>query len=146
MLAPEFALVQLLKNDSTVFGLLGAKIYPQQAPPDTPYPYAVYQVISSVPDRNLVNGNGVATTRVQLDVYYDNYSEIRALSDAVKLALDTKRGLVTVGADSVRLYSVDLSNSYDGFLDPVGGESYGDYRKSMDFLVRHTEQVPDTAI
>jgi hypothetical protein len=65
------------------------KIYPVVAPPQTPRPYVLYQLISRVPDGNssaLCRLGDVA--RVQLSLFADDYATLARLTAAIAEELD----------------------------------------------------------
>ena len=79
------------------------KIYPVQAPTDTPRPYLVYQLISRVPDGSaLCELDDVA--RVQVSIFADGYAGICALANAIRQQLHRYE---TGGA------ALELANEFD---------------------------------
>ncbi|MDO7851398.1 tail completion protein gp17 [Hymenobacter convexus] len=79
------------------------KIYPVQAPEETPRPYLVYQLISRVPDGSaLCELDDVV--RVQVSMFADTYAEICTLANALRRQLHRYE---TAGA------ALELANEFD---------------------------------
>ncbi|MBH8569357.1 DUF3168 domain-containing protein [Microvirga sp. STS02] len=79
------------------------KVYPVQAPEDTPRPYLVYQLISRVPDGSaLCELDDVA--RVQVSIFSDTYAGICTLANAIRQQLHRYE---TAGA------ALELTNEFD---------------------------------
>lgn len=67
-------------------GQAEVKIYPVQAPAETPRPYLTYQLISNVPDGSQVcELDDLA--RVQVSIFADSYAGICALANAIRQQL-----------------------------------------------------------
>jgi hypothetical protein len=91
---PGPLIFSLLSQALPVAALLAApdgqvKVYPVQAPQDTPRPYVNYQLISSGP----ADGSSAIcrlgdVARVQLSVFADDYEVLAAITAAVRAVLD----------------------------------------------------------
>lgn len=83
----ESEVYQLLKNDSGVNALVNGRIYPLVAPQNVQIPYMTYQVVSGLKLQcmggNIYQGN----FRFQINVWGTSYSQVKAISEAVKNAL-----------------------------------------------------------
>lgn len=66
---------------------VGGRLYPLVAPAPVTLPYAVYQVISQVPQNVLSDTPGLFNTRLQVDVFARLYSECQTLKASVRSAM-----------------------------------------------------------
>lgn len=91
----EKDLFDTLKNDATVAGLVGTRIYPLHMPQGVPMPAVVYQRISTTPINSLDGDTGVDAVRMQVSCWAATYLASRALSDAVRAAVTGNMPAVT---------------------------------------------------
>lgn len=85
-----------LKDDATIVGQVGTRIYPAISPPDVTYPLIVYSNISGVPRAS----TGCVQVRIQLDIYASTYAVVKAIRDAVQVLADgTGNWTYTEGPD-----------------------------------------------
>lgn len=137
------AVQQLLADDATVSGLVSTRIQPGVAHRNWALPYIVLNLISSNHYHHMDSASGLAQERIQVDCYDDNPTDVIALKDAVREALDGYRGTVTTdGSNTVVIRRLHLENDNDFFLPPQDSSDLGTFRGSMDFWVGHTETVP----
>ena len=88
----DAALRQILANDTTVKGLVAARIYPDRLPAGATLPALTYSLISEVPDPYVP---GVRQARVQVSCWSNptaingikSPAEVNSVADAVKSAL-----------------------------------------------------------
>lgn len=67
--------------------LVGGRLFPVVAPSTVTLPYAVYQVISQVPQNVLADTPGLYNTRIQVDVFARLYSEGQTLKASIRSAM-----------------------------------------------------------
>ena len=75
-----------LTQDATVGALLGTRIYPILAPPNTPFPYLTYQLISQQGEETMacrLDDNA----RVQLSLFATTYAQVCEVAAACRAAL-----------------------------------------------------------
>jgi len=140
----EEAIYARLAGTAPLSALVGDRIFPLLAPPETASPYATYQRIDGASDHVLDDGpSGLGEARVQVDCWsaeregVDAYSEARRVALAVAGGLDGFRGLVDDGAGGgLRIKSSRLVNNQD-----LREDDPHIYRTSLDFLISHDEET-----
>jgi hypothetical protein len=133
----EKVIFALLTADAGVLALLGAspntRIYPSRLPQNTVMPAIAYQLISGMEMTpiNAQGGQQIVRSRVQVTALAKNYTELKNVLEAVRLACLYKSGVIA----SVRVLSV--------LRDSVGPDTHDDdlslYMQSIDFMVTHYE-------
>jgi hypothetical protein len=133
----EKVIFALLTADAGVLALLGAspntRIYPSRLPQNTVMPAIAYQLISGMEMTpiNAQGGQQIVRSRVQVAAMGKNYSDVKTVLEAVRLACLYKSGTIA----SVRVLSV--------LRDSVGPDTHDDdlnlYLQSIDFMVTHYE-------
>lgn len=76
---------------SLTSGINSGKIYPQNAPQDTDYPYAVYTFISDVPTDDKDGPSALDTWRLQISIWGDG-ATVQTLLASYRSTLDRYRG------------------------------------------------------
>jgi hypothetical protein len=85
MLPPVYA---TLKNNSTVFGIVGNRIYLHgEAIQNTDKPYVVWQLISGIPQNTMSENPNIDAYSIQVDCYHQSATGILNLAEAVRNAL-----------------------------------------------------------
>lgn len=137
VLDPEKAIRKLIVDAAIV----STRVYPQSAPQSAALPRIVYTRISGAHAHHMTAASGWAEARIQLDVYAANYTSVKAAAESLRVLLDTYRGTVTIGADSVDI-DVRLDNDRDGFDSPGDGSDAGGHRVIQDYIVWFNESIP----
>ena len=111
------AIYNLLSSASAVTDIVANRIYPLRVPDKTAFPCITYQTISNVP-YNSKSGFTSYQSRVQVNVFENDYNNAFILSDAIKTALADKVG--TFGGVVVQgtkfLNQIDQEEDFaDGF-------------------------------
>ena len=122
------AVFEILKNDATITGIVGTRIYPDQVPQGVPYPALVHYkteveqtVIKSAPTKNY-------KIRWQIDIYSEKYGQSATLAAAIKGLLDEYSGTVK----SINIQACYFqSQSDDTFIEQLEA-----YATQMSFLFR----------
>lgn len=83
----EIEVYKLLKNDATIKALINERVYPLMAPQNVLKPYATYRVIAGIKLQCLGGQIYQGDYRMQIDCYSLTYSNVKAISEAVKVAL-----------------------------------------------------------
>lgn len=123
----------LLTADAGVTALVSNRVYPVSLPQNTVMPALIYEVVSAVEmlPIDALAGQQLVDTRVQVTALGKNYSDVKALLEAARVALLFKSGSIA----GVRVLGITR--------DMVGpdGRDYdlGLYSQSIDFKVRHYE-------
>ena len=136
----EVDFVTHLRTKSTITDLVGTRTYvgklPQQV---TTLPVLLVQRISTTHDRHLSGASGVATSRLQLDVWAATAASARAVAEAVRVAVDGDSSL-TMGTTKVAAVLDDgESSTYEPADD---GSDTGEFRITQDWIVHHAETTP----
>lgn len=84
------------------------RLYPQVAPDTVQLPYAVYAVVSQVPQSVLKGTPGLFQTRLQLDIFGVTYASVQTLKDAARAAAATTFGDAAVEVSSLDLYEDEV--------------------------------------
>lgn len=141
-LIPEVALRYLLTTSAAVTALVGSRVSPGFVSELSAFPFIAYSLIASQHERHLQGPSGLVFRRYQLDIYSRLNSELCAISDAIRNRLDGYVGVVTIGADSLRMQNVELLDQRDNYISPTDGSDVGIYRRSLDFRISHGETIP----
>ena len=124
----DAAIYARLSADTAVAAIVGTKIYPVQAPKNAVAPWVRWQRISRVQPRDLAAIGGLIKTRIQFDCIAETYSDSRALSEAVRAAVQNWQDVAEGIEDA------DAENSRDSF-EPIADKSY--HIASLDFVITH---------
>lgn len=101
-------------------------------------PFITFQRVTGNKIRDINGPSGLAQTTFQIDAYSDAYLESKQLADGIRLILDGYRGIVTIGADSVRIAGVSFQAERDFVDDTVDPKLY---RSSIDYLFMYDEDI-----
>lgn len=83
----ESQVYQLLKNNATLITLVNGRVYPIVAPQNVVKPYITYRVVSGLKLQCMSGQIYQGSYRMQLDCFSTTYSNVKAISEAVKSAL-----------------------------------------------------------
>lgn len=138
------ALVYHLKNNETVSGYVGARVFPLVAPESTARPYLVFNRISVTRHPEMEAASGLVTSRVQIDCWDDDPLTAQNVAEAVRGALDGyKNTTMGAGDHTCAIHRIMLDGQHDDFSPPrEGEEDFGAYGEQLDCLIIHTESVP----
>ena len=100
------AIYNILTNDATVSGIVGTKIFPEIAPPNTDAPYIVYSVLSNTPSDSKEDGGAIDVSNIEVYNFQSTYTNAIDLGVAVRDALDRKNGVY----GGVKLQSIQYAN------------------------------------
>lgn len=141
-----------LLADATLAGLISTRLYPDMLPQKVTYPAAVIQRIDTIRPGTLRTVAGLATARIQVDVYAQPASGLssRALADAVGAAVRTrldgfgfKSGADTELTDTTTSPATPIRAwiRADPETDGVDPELHGGLsRHTADYLVQYQTQ------
>lgn len=79
----------ILLNDTTVSGLVAARIFPLILPQETQVPAITLRRITMTPTNHLTGDAGLDNARLQVDSLDVTYAGARAVADAVRAAMNT---------------------------------------------------------
>ena len=118
----EEAIYAHLTGNSGVAALVSTRIYPLTIPQDIALPAIAYQRISGPRIAAHDGPTGVARARIQITCQAPTYAAAKGLAMAVRQALDTFSGEVTVSGNKVMVEAAMLANEWDGY-EVVTGQS-----------------------
>lgn len=125
----------LLSESAETTGIVGANIYPLQAPQGTPFPFIVFHQVSNNPT-NTKAGDGASTMdiiRMQVTMITDFNSGkplLDNLASYVRSALDYQFMKVIAGTF---VYNISFQGEYEAFDE--GSSQDGVYLKYQDYLI-----------
>lgn len=128
----EEGLYSYLVSAPGVAALVGTRVYPLVLPQASPVPAIIYSRVGGPRVKALAAPPGVQRARVQLSVFATSYAEVKAVAEALRLALDGHRG--SWGAGQVQAVSLVSEN------DLFGGDSLM-YHVAQDYEVWADEPV-----
>ena len=132
-----------LKTKTPITDLVGsgvaARIYPDDAKQGVSLPYIVYEVFEGTSATHLKGISGVATSRIQVDVYASTRSEAFRLSELIRLApLQAYRG----DFGDTFVHSEHGNSSYRQGRDrPVKGGNQRRHWCSRDYIFSYKEAI-----
>lgn len=91
-------------DSPAVLALLGenpTRFYPfGEAPQDDPRPYAVWQLVSGLPENYIGNVPDIDSYRIQIDVYAESAESVRIIAAALRDAIEPAAHVVRWGGES----------------------------------------------
>lgn len=83
----------MVAANANLVTLIGTRIYPEEAPMEATYPYITYSKVNTNPTRvkNLVSPKD--EFKINFFIYSKNYDTTQNVGDALRIALDNKRGV-----------------------------------------------------
>lgn len=83
----------MVAANANLVALIGTRIYPEEAPMEATYPYITYTKVNTNPTRvkNLVSPKD--EFKINFFIYSKNYDTTNTVGDALRVALDNKRGV-----------------------------------------------------
>jgi hypothetical protein len=133
--APEAFLFQRLTSQTSVYSLVGTKIFPVIAPTGTALPLVVYQRTGVQRDQSLMGPVGAPVISVQLTAYDTSYTSVKSIARAIRLAVDGWTG-TTAG---VTIQRTALIRESDGVEMPQDDQMLPFYNVAQTFEFRVIE-------
>lgn len=113
----EDGIYSLLLDNSSIVSLVSTRIYPVNLPEDVDlFPCITFQRITTTPEYTMDGPLGLEKVRVQIDAWSFDYGEVKAVAEALRIALDGFSGSLPNGA-------VVLNTWRDNSTDYVEKES-----------------------
>ena len=126
----EAGLHDYLTKDNGVKAIVGTRVYPVYLPQSPTYPAITYQRITTERVGSTTGPSGLARPRFQVDCWATTYAGAKALSTAVRTAVDGHSGKI----GSADVFGVIVSNETD-FYEPDVDIN----RVTMDLIIWHKE-------
>ena len=129
------AIVSILTSDATVSGIVSSRVYPLFVPQNATIPAITYQNIVSPRVHTLGSVDDMVPALYQLNCWAETMEGARALSEAVRGALNNYSG--TVGG--VVIQAVHITDEDDMPAMLAGDDVLERYGKRLDFKVWFNE-------
>lgn len=129
----EEALYSRLSGFAGITALCSTRIFPVKIPDNTTMPCLSYHRISGSRIESMTGSSALVYARFQIDCWGRKYSDVKALAEQVRLALEGYKGTIA----GVTIYGVN----YLGDLDLYEDDSQT-FRVLTEFLVHHNEEQP----
>jgi len=131
----EEAIFDLMRSSLTLNGIIESRIYPEVVPQNTALPAVYYTQIAGPRQHTLGSSDDMVPSRWQFTIVGTTYAELRTISDAIRLILDSFSG--TVGDVVVQCsHLIDENDLTD--IRP-GTDKLRRYTKAMDFNIWYNE-------
>lgn len=130
-----FLICQRLLASAPVIALVATRVRPDTIDPNETLPAIRYELVTSDPWGNLNGPAKEAKTRIQIDCYGSTRLQSSTVAAAVRSDLDGFTG--TLG--SLYIFDCVLDNKYDSVDPPPTGGKQWRKRRTLDFVVTHTE-------
>ena len=133
-----FLLCQRLLASEAVTALVETRIRPDTIDPNEKLPAIRYELITSDSWHHLGGSSAEARTRIQFDCYGALRVDAARVADAVRNCLDGFTGSL----GSIWVSDCVLDNRFDRTDPPADGAKQWRKRRTLDFVVVHTEPKP----
>ncbi len=111
----EQGIEQRLMADAGVSALVGNRIYPVVLPENCSYPAITYQLITSHETYTNDGPLGEVRARIQIDSWGKRYGQVKAVAQAVRVALNGFTGQLP---DGTYVFEIECDDASDGFDAP----------------------------
>ncbi len=149
MITVETAVRQILISDTDVAAELAGNIYPDAAPqnivdadPSKFRPYAVYEIIADAAEHHIAASSGLAYAVLRYTSVSMNATEARAISEAIREALDGYSGVVTVGAETLAIEVITIERTRRNYAPPRDAGAAGTYMMIQEMQIGYQQSVP----
>ena len=128
-----------LEAQSGITNLVGTRIYSHHLRRDTAtYPLITHQLVGNDHEHMLSGAAGIASARFQIDCWGLKMSDVEALAEQVRLAMQGYQG--TMGSTCVK-FTLFL-NEFDLSESPKDASEQWLYRRVLEFQVKYAESIP----
>lgn len=134
-----YRIEQRLAASSPIAALVATRIRPMVLNENEQMPAIRYEMLSSDSWATLGESGKECQSRIQIDCYGSTMIQAAQVAAAVKSNLD---GLAGVTLGSVFVWDCVMDNRYDMVDPPPAGGKHWRKRRTMDFVVTHSEPTP----
>lgn len=135
-----------LLADADVNGLVAGRIRKRRARTSDLLPYIVLHVISGDHVQNMEGGSGLVARRMQINSYANEYEAAWTLAEHVRDALQTFKGTLGTGGNTLTVQGIELDGDGDIDIEPASGPQRGSQGAPsgvrQDYMVWHAESLP----
>jgi hypothetical protein len=135
--APEAFLFQRLTSQTSVYTLIGTRVFPMMAPTGTALPLVIYQRSSVSRQQSLSGPVGLPVVTLQLTSYASSYTAVKSIARAVRVAVDGWTGTTS----GVTIQRTSLQAESDGMVLPQDDQSLPVYSVDQTFDFRIVEAM-----
>lgn len=117
--------------------IAGGRRWYVRAPQGAPYPYLVLNRASEVPHYTLSGPDGYVATRMQIDVFGDEWPSVHSTAQSLQSLLSGFKG--TAGGVALQgIFIVSIRDLPDGDAGPSGDRPVAPlFRTSIDIMIHH---------
>lgn len=136
MITIEEGLVYHLKANAGLIALVSDRVYVNRLPQTVGMPAITIQRISTprVHSHDTSGATGTARPRIQIDAWGTTYTSCKAVTDAIRAAINGYRGTMGAGATAVTVQGALVDEErYDNSPDT------GMHRIMSDYIIWHLE-------
>ena len=135
--APEAFLFQRLTSQTSVYTLIGTRVFPMMAPTGTALPLVIYQRSAVSRQQSLSGPVGLPVVTLQLTSYASSYTAVKSIARAVRVAVDGWTGTTS----GVTIQRSSLQAESDGMVLPQDDQSLPVYSVDQTFDFRIVEAM-----
>lgn len=135
--APEAFLFQRLTSQTSVYTLIGTRVFPLMAPIGTALPLVIYQRSAVSRQQSLSGPVGLPVVTLQLTSYASSYTAVKSIARAVRVAVDGWTGTTS----GVTIQRTSLQAESDGMVLPQDDQSLPVYSVDQTFDFRIVEAM-----
>ncbi len=118
---------------SGVSALVGTRVYPQNAPTNTAWPFVVVGVQSEAPAKHMTGSSNNVMAKITARIYAATNDAARAVATALRTGIGTFKGTVTVGVTAVTVDYLGLDNAEDEPIMNNDGNAVSAYTIRQDW-------------
>lgn len=133
-----FLICQRLLDSATVTALVADRVRPDVLEPNETKPAIRYEVLNWIPFERASGDFVEGQSRIQLDCYGSTRLQANQLAAAVKSNLHGFSGSL----GNIVIHDCVMDNRYDRTDPPADGSKHWRKRRTMDFIITHTEPAP----
>lgn len=134
-------LYEYLDADSGLEAIVGARIYPHQAPTDAQLPYITFAQVANPSTHHFGAAAAIASPTIQFDCWATTDVQLESITEALRDALDGIRH-TNVGSGPTQFLSVMIEGQIDDIEQPTDGSEDSVYRSSVDVIIWYQRSVP----
>jgi hypothetical protein len=116
---PEKVVADVLVADPAVGQVIGDRVFPVLAPASAALPFVTWRRTGVIREQSLGGPVGLPTVSLAVDMYAEQYEDVRDLADRCRQALDGWGGKI---GNYISVELVSLANEADGFVQLAGGD------------------------
>ena len=135
--APEAFLFQRITSQTSVYTLIGTRVFPLMAPTGTALPLVIYQRSAVSRQQSLSGPVGLPVVTLQLTSYASSYTAVKSIARAVRVAVDGWTGTTS----GVTIQRTSLQAESDGMVLPQDDQSLPVYSVDQTFDFRIVEAM-----